>query len=401
MGRALVGIVLLMALSCGRIAWATTVTAGMSDSGTPVGEPGLRRVMLPSNSPSGNPINDRIPVIFVPATTNTTGSPAPAVVLLHALGEPNDAMMRRMARFFAARGMHSAIMQLPYHMLRLPPHVNPLTQFVGRDAERAVQAFQQSASDVGVVVTWLREQPGVDPERIGVVGVSLGAIVGHLAMGLDERLSAGVCILGGGRLASIYRRSLLPRVLYPFLPPRLSKSQEETVARVDPITYADRNRPRRVLMIQAARDVLVPPSDAEALRRALGNPPAIWVDSNHYAPIFAETAILRASADYLWSVWRPSPSAEPMRLPTIIPPLIKAGFVFGLDSLTTPAVSVQVLRAGMRKDHMGLLHADAGWSGRGPFVAVGLTVNAHVDAGYAWRLGARRVRPFVALHLAL
>src|SRR5438132_1321942 len=70
-------------------------------------------------------------------------------------------------------------------------------------------------ADVSVVVEWIMRQPDVDPRRIGVVGVSLGAIITHLTMGRDSRLSAGVAVLGAGDLPDLYRRSILYRLLHP------------------------------------------------------------------------------------------------------------------------------------------------------------------------------------------
>jgi len=356
--------------------------------------------------PSGIAANDQVPVTFYPAQ-GADGRPAPAVVLVHALGESTDGMMRRVSKYLSAHGICAAAFVLPYHMSRQPRGLNPVTRFVPRDVSLGVQAFRQSAADVSEVVTWLQSRPEVDGSRIGIMGVSLGAIVTHLAMGLDERLTVGVAVLGGGNLAHIYAGTAVSAVYYPFSRRRLSPAEQELVRTADPLTYADRNRPRRVLMIQAARDILVPPSDGEALRRALGNPPTIWLDTNHYGPIFAERDILRAANAYFHWAWQEPPAGmgneppEPFRPPSVDAPTIKFGFIFGLQSAATPAAMLQIVHLGIRRDHMRLLHLDAGLSGRGPFVALGLTLNAHLDAGIARRVGPGVLRPYVSLHLAL
>ena len=52
-------------------------------------------------------------------------------------------------------------------------------------------------------------------------------------------------------------------------------------------------------MIQAARDLIVPPADAVKLWNALGEPPIRWLDTNHFGPIFASGVIMQWSAAYL------------------------------------------------------------------------------------------------------
>ena len=98
------------------------------------------------------------------------------MVLLHPLGTKKLGQMRQFARFLAGHGIGAAIMTLPYHMRRLPSGEKPGRRFVAHDVRKGVQALDQSASDTGTVAAWLREQPSVDPERIGTIGISLGAL---------------------------------------------------------------------------------------------------------------------------------------------------------------------------------------------------------------------------------
>ena len=66
--------------------------------------------------------------------------------------------------------------------------------------ERGRVIPQELASDIRQSVTWLSEQPGIDPERIGVVGSSLGGSVAIMASAEDNRVKACVagCPLGRG-----------------------------------------------------------------------------------------------------------------------------------------------------------------------------------------------------------
>lgn len=371
------------------------LSAAIASGQTPPLPPPIE-VTLPSEAPSGNPIVDRIWLTFYPAVS-LSGTPAPTVVVLPMLGEDTGAyhLMLQFGRYLARHSIGAAVLTLPYHLRRLPPHDVPMAHFVSADLRRVYQAFNQSASDVSTVVTWLQRQPSVDPNRIGMVGVSLGAIVGHLAMGLDSRLTAGVAVLGGGDMEDLYRRSLLVKVEHPHLPRNLSVRDRSLLARIDPITYADRNRPRHILMIQAARDFLIPPSDAIALWNALGRPPIEWSDTNHYAPLFVARSVMRASVAYLHSVWNGSPPRV-MRLSV---PTIKIGLLAGLDSVLTPAVQWQAIELGVRRDHMSLFNLNIGLSGRGPFIGLATTLNAYVDLGLGHRLNGRGIHPYLSFHL--
>jgi dienelactone hydrolase len=352
-------------------------------------------VSLPSEAPSGIEVNDRIWFDFYP-TKRAAGYQAPAVILLHYLGSTGGHKFPEFARYLNGRGMAAVQLTLPYHGRRRVEGGRPVEHFVG-DADKVSQAFAQSASDVSSVVTWLSAQPSVDSTRIGAVGISLGAIVVHLAMGKDARINAGVAALGAGNFANNFRGSLANKFL---IKPRITGYNAEDTAKlnsVDPLFLADRNRPRRVLMIQAARDAFLPPRYAEELWEALGRPPIQWLDINHAGLSLGTASLMRTAAAYLETAW----SEEPTNLrnvPRVRVPTLKAGFLVGLSSKVTPAVQWQFFSVGTR-EHMGLLHANVGMSGRGPFVSVATPINQFVDVGFARRFSKDKIRPYASFHV--
>jgi dienelactone hydrolase len=289
-------------------------------------------------------------------------------------------------------------MVLPYHMQRQPPGERGGSRFTDPDVDKIVQVANQSASDVSTVVTWLSRQPSVDPHRIGVVGISLGAIVAHLAMGKDERLSAGVAVLGGGNLADLRQSSIVFKVRNGQRASRLSPAEAARLRSVDPMQYAQRNRPRKVLMIQAARDLLMPPRDAEALWNALGRPPIRWVDNDHFGLSLTPRQVFRLASAYLHSVWD-EPGVEDPPLPPLQSITLKLGILSGLGAKVTPAIQWQAYTLLRRWDHMSLLHTDLGWSGRGPFIGLAGTVSPYIDLGVGRRFTGGAVRPYLSFHV--
>jgi hypothetical protein len=253
-------------------------------------------------------------------------------------------------------------------------------------------------ADVRAVTDWLAARPDVDPQKLGILGASLGAIITHLAMGQDNRLRAGVAFVGGGDLQKIRKRNWLGSILLGRKHKPLTPAEIEELKPIDPITYAQNNRPRHVLMVQAARDAVIPPPSGEALWEALGRPPIQWIDTNHIALQLVGNSAIRAAYWFLQAAWRGD--EEAMRnTPKIHVPTLKFGWLTGLDSRLTPAVQYQALTLGQRK-HMSLLGANLGISGRGPFVGFAATATPFIDLGYAYRLnGGRGLKPYASFHV--
>ena len=347
-----------------------------------------RDVTLPSAIDSGYPKNDEIHFTFYPAQ-NVNGQKAPAAILLHLLGGGIE-VSQRFAKYLSARGVNAVVMQLPYHYDRAVGRA-PVKFYVSDDPKVLAGAFNQAASDCSTIADWLQTQPEVDPDKLGIAGVSLGAIVTHLAMGRDARLNNGVALVGGGDLKEIAQLSTLAK-LFLNVRKTIDPAQvtEAELAQADPLYYADKNRPRRVLMIQAARDQIIPRRASTELWNALGRPPIQWLDIGHYGLFLGVNSAENATYKFLTNNWNGTPDAP---IPRVYAPTVKTGLLFGLDSNVTPAVTFQYPLI-KKSNHQSLLHADAGLSGRGPYAGIGLTVNRYVDLGYGRRLGGDKFRVY-------
>jgi dienelactone hydrolase len=297
---------------------------------------------------------------------------------------------------YARRGISTAVMTLPYHRERRHPGKSPGGPYVNDDPRRQRQALEQAVADVATIVSWLREQPAVDPDRIGITGISLGALITHLAMGQDSRLVAGVAMLGGGNLPCVQKYR--PRLITRRLGGRFDDQEMALMKPVDPLTYADQNQPRQVLMFEGARDWIFPPRCAEGFWEALGRPPIIWLDAGHIVPVRIEASAARTSAAYLASVFEGNPK-QVNELPRAYVPTFKIGLISGLGTLVTPAVQWQAITLLKRPDHMSLLHADLGLTGRGPFLGLAATLTNHADFGLGYRFLADAIRPYFSFHI--
>lgn len=107
------------------------------------------------------------------------GDAVPAVLMLHGYGSSADevgSMYARLAEALAAEGVAS---------LRI--------DFAGMGASEASTLeydWDSMTSDASTSLDWLVDQEGVDPERVGVLGFSNGAMIGSYLVGTDERPAA-------------------------------------------------------------------------------------------------------------------------------------------------------------------------------------------------------------------
>jgi len=331
-------------------------------------------------------------------------APVPACVVLHALKVRNAGMERAMCRHLSQAGINALLLTLPYHMQRTPPGTYSGQLFVTGDAQRSLQAFTQAAADAVRAATWLSLRPEVDPKKIGVAGISLGAIVAHLVMGLDPRFVAGAALLGGGDLAGILWRGLATERARQDLQAQgyTFEDVRRLFAPVDPLTYASLNRPRHVLMVNAARDLVVPTADALKLWNALGRPPIVWLNTNHFGIGLNEGRIFSAAAAYLAARFA---GHDPPRsaLAGLSPLPVKFGAAFGLHSVGTYAIGVEVAKIVPRSLNRSWVHADLLLAGTGLFASVAATLHTHLDVGLGVRLTSppRRAVGYVLIHFTI
>jgi alpha-beta hydrolase superfamily lysophospholipase len=66
------------------------------------------------------------------------------------------------------------------------------------EGERGLVRCLDQVEDTKNAVTWIGEQEGIDPQRIGVIGHSFGAAVAAYAGGVDERIAAVISSCGWG-----------------------------------------------------------------------------------------------------------------------------------------------------------------------------------------------------------
>jgi dienelactone hydrolase len=206
----------------------------------------------------------------------------PAVVMLHILGGDFD-LSRLFCRQLASNGVAALFVKMPYYGPRRDPQ-SP-ARMVSLDPRETVRGMTQAVLDIRRATAWLATQAEVDAQRLGIAGISLGGITAALAAGAEPRLVRVALLLAGGDVAQISWEARETRRLRESWTAAggTRESLTEILREVDPVTYAANVRGRRVLMLNARYDEVVPPAATESLWRALGKPEIVWMDAGHYS----------------------------------------------------------------------------------------------------------------------
>ena len=162
---------------------------------------------------------------------------------------------------------------------------------------RSADCIGAAAEDVRGWLDWVLHQPSADPHRVGLVGCSIGAMVGSLAMGRDGRFGAGVFVMGGGHLDEILSTCYGEEAeVRRHAAEAFGWSQEEfqrevagPLAAVDPVAVGGNIDPEDVLFIDAGRDSCIPSSARDGLWEAMGRPERVTLDYDHKTSFLSMT----------------------------------------------------------------------------------------------------------------
>ncbi len=259
-------------------------------------------VRFPSPVVSPDPVNNTVHAeYFRPRGQQRR----PAVIVLHILGA-DFALSRYLAARLAERGVAALFVKLPYYGERRPPERDDRLggggskRFLSADIDRSMGAMRQGICDVRRASAWLAARPEIDPERLGVTGISLGGIVSAVAAAVDPSLNRGAFLLAGGDLAHILwdmPEGAKYRALW-IEAGRTRADLKKLTDPFDPLTYAPRLAGKDILMIAGRVDEVIPPACTVALWSAAGKPPIHWFDCGHYSAVGYLLPAVRMTVDF-------------------------------------------------------------------------------------------------------
>ena len=204
----------------------------------------------------------------------------PAVIVLDIL-DGQQIVSRGEALWLAQHDIAALVVILPYYGPRRPTEGR--LRLLSTDVNKSVENITQGVLDCRRAAAWLAMQPCVDREKLGVVGTSLGSFIGGLVAASEPSVRSACLLLGGGGLVDAFydhpSATSVVRLMAMF---GLTKDTlRPYIDPADPLTYADQLRGKRLLLIAASRDEVVPPVAMRRLWEATGKPKIVWYDSTH------------------------------------------------------------------------------------------------------------------------
>lgn len=175
------------------------------------------------------------------------------------------------------------------------------------DPDRPIEAIpdlvrQFEADILRGIAWWLAADGG--PERLGLMGVSTGGIIGTSIAAAEPRIRASVLIIAGGDLPGIlihgrdeeldaWRAEVARRngVTELELLPRLKAALDP----VDNLRKASRVNPATTLFLASRFDRVVPWANSRQLWEALGRPPRRVFPCGHYSTVVFLPYVHRAA----------------------------------------------------------------------------------------------------------
>lgn len=235
--------------------------------------------------------------------SNSTGK-RPAVIVLDIL-EGSLTVSRIVAHALASGGVDAAIMTLPHFGLRRSQDPDRYDNAF-ENLDLWVNSVRQAVMDVRRTAAFLAAREDTDAARIGLCGTSLGGFISALAAGVDGQFPRVGLVLAGGDLATVFttdarevrsvRREMETKGI-------TVDELKKLIESIEPLTFADRLKGTKLLMINGQIDPIVPPGCAEKLAQSAGAR-IDWYNCDHYGMVrYILPVITKVSAHFPPGNW--------------------------------------------------------------------------------------------------
>ena len=245
----------------------------------------------------------------------------PLAILVHGMGDHSVIPCKMLARSLLRQGVACFVPYLTIHSKRIPKDIRAHMPYLNPD--EWFQCYRISVVDICQIIDWAYSRPELNMEQVALLGISFGGFVSAIAMGIDDRIKAGIFLVTGGNSnkmswlskASQYRKRYrrteaeyleIQNDYARYLEDVSEKGFENVVPNdqsflTDPLTFAGNIKGRPVLMINARWDKYIPRENVTELWLALGQPPIKWIPSGHTSMWLWYPGIRRSVTTFLES----------------------------------------------------------------------------------------------------
>lgn len=247
----------------------------------PVDNEKMMIVKLSFTGPGGKPV---VGLFLRPKADGTY----PCALLPHGLTNNKEIAIRMFGNALVENGIAILALDAPEHGAGQSPNKNYWTKNVITIAVHEGDRNYRRALD------YLATRPDVDMKHIGLLGYSLGSIMGSILGAVDERVGAFAFCVGGD----------------PFIPIAHATPDDKTrqaILQVCPSLFIPHLKGRPLIMFNGLTDVVVVPPAAKILQLAAPEPKQIvWYNGGHDVP----QAIRTRAVDWLTKHLKGGPPPE-------------------------------------------------------------------------------------------
>jgi fermentation-respiration switch protein FrsA (DUF1100 family) len=234
--------------------------------------PGGRRIAIELAAAE----RERVPgVVLVPDAARPEIVRWPAALLLHGFSSRKERMAEGIGRALLARGVASLAIDLPLHGAR----EGSVEHLSFRNPLQLIGAWRLALAEARLSLDYLSALAMIDPQRLALVGYSLGAYLAVVVAANDARVRA-IVLASGGDLPEQTPFAAIVR------------------AAADPLRAVRKLAGRPLLMVNGRYDRTIRAEQAERLYAAAGEPKQLhWYQGGHWPPAGA----IEFGADWLAS----------------------------------------------------------------------------------------------------
>ncbi|MBM3707410.1 MAG: alpha/beta hydrolase [Actinobacteria bacterium] len=232
--------------------------------------------------------------------------------------------------------INCAFLNQPYHLYRTPRGENSGERLIYFGDIETLYFYHQAVVDVRRLIDIALQK--LNFKRIILCGFSLGSMVATITAAVDKRIDKTILLLGGGNWHEIHWNSFLSHILkgncikdgkitkekckefykdFPFfleefkntdisnldfnlsLNPDLKEKTTKMCFLCDPLAFAHKIDPQKILMINSRLDHYFPKTSAIQLWKELGKPEIFWFTKLHTSKILLNPRVFNIILNFI------------------------------------------------------------------------------------------------------
>jgi hypothetical protein len=216
---------------------------------------------------------------YMPDWAKASPSDVKTVIIFPPTGGENI-LDRLYADIFCAAGMRAVIIE----------------HFTGDDDSSVLLSVHDHSAlrSIAAIRHTLEYLSPSSPTRVGLLGTSLGAIDGAMAVGFDQRIGTATFIVGGGDVANIIAESDLPALKalgqerarsYGFNTLAAYEYALHEFIDIEPLQLSGLSGSKKVLFFMGLQDRTVPTAYQKELYEAFGSQELVTYEGDHFDTI--------------------------------------------------------------------------------------------------------------------